>query len=408
MTVPYTAHREALTRLRQSAVPTDSVVLLQGPALAGKSTIILKYLDTLDEESAVATIDGNGLDTLKLLEAVLGQFGYELDYNSANELFGMLRVFALQQAARHAPPIIVIENAHGLKTNALNVLGELADLEIRQRTAIRSNAIKLILVSDHSLRTIADEEVLAPLLARTSVDIHLRPMTPGESTYFLHQKLRKAGSAYPEYVFPFAVCEALHEASGGWPGVLERLALLALASANALPVTVDRIEHPIVPSGTWDQTVPERRALAPGAPPEPPRLVVSKNGNTVTTLIFDKPRLLVGRSEHNDVAIPSRFVSRHHLLLVRHGSATILMDLNSTNGTLVNSRRVSNHVLANEDVISLGQHRIKFYDPHATARGTLEGPEFTDTAIMKTLEDMRKLLAQENTEVLPAASSDGS
>ena len=40
-------------------------------------------------------------------------------------------------------------------------------------------------------------------------------------------------------------------------------------------------------------------------------------------------------------------------------------------------------------------------DPHATRRSTLEGSEFADTVVMKTLEDMRKLLAQENTAILP-------
>ena len=78
------------------------------------------------------------------------------------------------------------------------------------------------------------------------------------------------------------------------------------------------------------------------------------------------------------------------------------MDLNSTNGTYVNSKRISNHVLIHDDVISLGHHRVKFVDPHATKRGSLDGMEFADTAIMKTLDDMRKLLAEENTEILPA------
>ena len=80
------------------------------------------------------------------------------------------------------------------------------------------------------------------------------------------------------------------------------------------------------------------------------------------------------------------------------------MDLNSTNGTYVNSRRVSNHVLIHDDVISIGHHRIKFKDPHAKQRGSLDGSEFADTAIMKSLEDMRDLLAQENTATLPEIS----
>ena len=137
-----------------------------------------------------------------------------------------------------------------------------------------------------------------------------------------------------------------------------------------------------------------------------PTLYVTHEGKTLHEATFEEPRLLIGRSEHNDIAIDSKFVSRHHALLVRHGSATFLMDLNSTNGTFVNSTRVSNYVLVHDDVISLGNHRIKFSDPSATHRGSLEGEQFADTAIMKTLEDMRRLLAEENTEILPAPSED--
>ena len=97
-------------------------------------------------------------------------------------------------------------------------------------------------------------------------------------------------------------------------------------------------------------------------------------------------------------------MSRHHLLLVRHGDTTFMMDLNSSNGTFVNSRRVSNHVLIDNDVITVGNHRIKFCDPYAKSRSAMSGNEFTDTAIMKTLDDMRNLLAQENTAILPVPS----
>jgi pSer/pThr/pTyr-binding forkhead associated (FHA) protein len=82
------------------------------------------------------------------------------------------------------------------------------------------------------------------------------------------------------------------------------------------------------------------------------------------------------------------------------------MDLNSANGTFVNSKRISNYVLLNDDLITIGHHSIKFSDPHATKRGSLEGTEFADTTVMKTLEDMRKLLAQENTALLPTATED--
>ena len=82
------------------------------------------------------------------------------------------------------------------------------------------------------------------------------------------------------------------------------------------------------------------------------------------------------------------------------------MDLNSANGTYVNSRRVSNQVLANDDVITLGEHGIKFVDPATGVRQPLEGISFDDTVVLKTVEDMRRVLARENTVVLPAVDED--
>ncbi len=77
------------------------------------------------------------------------------------------------------------------------------------------------------------------------------------------------------------------------------------------------------------------------------------------------------------------------------------MDLNSTNGTKENSRRVHNHVLNHDDVISIGNHGIKFHDPAAREHDSLNGIGFDETVVMKTLADMRKLLARENTQCLP-------
>ena len=113
---------------------------------------------------------------------------------------------------------------------------------------------------------------------------------------------------------------------------------------------------------------------------------------------------MIGRSKHNDIALPSKFVSQHHAMLVRNGDATILMDLNSTNGVFVNSKRVSNHFLIDDDVISIGHHRIKFVDPYAVKRESSNDDTFTDTAIMKSLDDMRDLLAKKDPETPPSQS----
>jgi type II secretory pathway predicted ATPase ExeA len=369
----YASHRQALRRLEEVREVRDGLCLVQGPALSGKSTLVRAFVDSVAEDVAVAVVDARGLDTAQLLEAIVTGFG---------------RVFCLQQASSNEPPILIIENTQSLNPNALQVLCELAELNARA-----GSAIKIILVSDRSLTSVIQAPATKVIKKRLTHNLHMHPMTRLEATEFLYNKLRAAGSQSPESVFPVAICHELWQASGGWPGILDRVALLALSRADKLPVTARCIEHPALPRGTWAQS-----------PPGLPELYVTHNGQTLSELCFDRHRFLIGRSQHNDIPISSNFVSRHHAMLVRNDGATFLMDLNSTNGTFVNSKRVSIQALIHEDIISIGNHRIKFSDPSATSRRTLEAVDVADTVIMKTLEDMRKLLTNENTQVIRTAT----
>lgn len=400
-TLTYASQRAALEVLENTYADKAGLSLMQGPALSGKSTLIRSFVNSLHQDCAVAVIDGAGLNTTNLLKSVLRQFGYDVDLSSPSEMLGLIRVFTLQQAAYHEPPLLIIENTNELRPSALRALCELADLKVQA-----GSALKMVLVSDQSLQHMINAPAMESIASRLLHDFHMRPMTEQETKDYLHSKLRGAGSSLPDYVFTSAVCTELWKASGGWPGILDRLALLALARAESLPVAVSDVEYPALPSGTWDE---EQLAVAEQTPitkPAAPELVISSQGQLLRELKMLKPRLLIGRAEHNDIAIDSDFISRHHTLLVRHGASTFLMDLNSTNGTFVNSKRVSNHVLVNNDIITVGTFTIKFLDPQARERGTLDGAEFADTSIMKTLEDMRALLARENTELLPAASDE--
>ena len=397
-TVPYGSYGEGFRVLEACCAQANGLCLIQGPTLSGKTTLIRDFADSLTEDQQIAVVDGRDLNTAGLLEAILGQFGFTLDQSSTNELMGLLRVFTLQQASAHEPPVLVIENTFGLKASALRTLCELAKLRARW-----SSALKIVLMSDRPLMPLLQSPEMRPLANRLTHDFHLHPMSNDEALRYIHTKLRAAGSDAPDFIFPLSICTELWRASGGWPGILDRIALLALAKADTLPVPQDCVERPVLPQGTWSQANGSNADAAESVPAAP-TLYISHEGELIRELNLEMPRLLIGRSEHNDVAITSPFISRHHALLVRHAGATFLMDLNSSNGTFVNSRRVSNHVLMHDDVISIGHHRIKYVDPEAKQHASLDGPDFADTIIMKSLDDMRRILAHENTEILPSAT----
>jgi len=403
--IPYSAQQDAFDFLRDTYANDQGLGLFQGPALSGKSTIIRHFTETLPEDRAFAVVDGAGLNTTALLEAVLSQFGYDLYFNSVNELANMVKVFAMQQTASVHAPLLVIKNTHALIPSALRVLCELAELKVRGRSAVR-----LILVSDRSISTIVDAPAMAPISKRLTGEFHLGPLNLDETTDYVYAKLRAGGCPDPENVIPDDVCDELHIASGGWPGIIDRLALTALAKAKFCPVRADHIERPVLPDNESQGLAALRQVELKLKPDDkgsgPPRIVLTHNGNTLRELTLDRSRLLIGRSEHNDLCINSKFISRHHALFVRHGAATFLMDLNSTNGTYVNSRRISNQVVIDEDIISVGNHGIKFFDPGARDRSAVEGAGFTDTVILQSLEDMRQVLARENTQALPIPNLD--
>ena len=89
-------------------------------------------------------------------------------------------------------------------------------------------------------------------------------------------------------------------------------------------------------------------------------LLVPLDGNALSDHPVQAGLLSLGSSPDNDIHIHSQFVSRHHAQIVSNSSHAILDDLNSTNGTFVNSKRIKRHALRNGDSITIGNHRFKF------------------------------------------------
>jgi len=393
--VNYGAQHRAFDFINTTYEHNKGLGLFQGPVLSGKTTLLTQFAAKHQEHCSVAMVDGVGATTKAFLGRLLREFGYEFDFDTVNEQISMLKVFVQQQTVAGKPPLLIVENAHEMNPSALRVLCELAEVRIRERYALR-----ILLCSDRPLDYLIAAPVLETLSKRLTGDFHLDALTMNETCDYLYAKMRHGGCLDPQNVFPESVCDELHHASGGWPGVVDRLALLALAKADSCPVKTDHIERPRVAESTRKTNL--AAAVNNDRGLNVPLVCLTHRGETVQEIPFNGTRLLIGRSRHNDLHIDSKFISRHHALMIRNDAATLLMDLNSANGTFVNSRRVSNQLLMHEDVISIGEFGLKFLDRHSRSRQPLEGGSFDETIVMKSLDDMREMLARESTEMMPA------
>jgi GGDEF domain-containing protein len=93
---------------------------------------------------------------------------------------------------------------------------------------------------------------------------------------------------------------------------------------------------------------------------ERPCLLVIHGANFAKKFDINQKEMVVGRSEKADISINEENVSRQHAkILARDGEVTIY-DLDSTNGTFVNTKKVPNAVLKDGDLVLIGNTILKF------------------------------------------------
>jgi type II secretory pathway predicted ATPase ExeA len=360
VTVSYKSNQNAIKFLQSVLKEQQSVGLLQGPDACGKSTILRQLSEKLPGDAAVAVIDGNRIKPRELLSEILSQFGYDTGLAEVDELLNMIEVLAVQQTNSCEPPVIFIDNVDRMYPSALKTLDKLAGLTSKQRFVIR-----LILTGHEGLSSLIESDGMRNIAERSADIFSIEPLTAKETRLYLHARLRACGVKQAGKMLTAAVCDRLYKKSGGWPGLLNQIAR-------------DTIR------------------------PEPPRFVVTKNGKTVAEFPFQEKKMLLGRSEFCDIVVDDDFVSKVHIALLLYADAMVLLDLNSANGTIVNSRQVKSTILKEDDIISLGDHRIKVLNVPAMNDEVVKLLKSPDTVNMTNLIDMRRLKAERCVRAVPS------
>lgn len=364
--VAYQSHQDALRFLTAALGQPTGVALLQGPTGSGKSTIISEQLSWTSRHAAVALFDGAHLTPRQLLAGMLSQYEVEVDTQQDEQLLQLLNNFLTRETRNGRTPVLIIDNADRATPSALRLLNWLAALDARGNYALR-----IVLTGKQRLTAILRDNSMRSLARRHPAAYSLNPLTKEESLIYLRTRLIAAGGERSEKVFPINVCEKLHELSNGWPGLLNKGA-------------VEVIDRMI-----------ELRSARPM-----PRITVSRDGATVARIELRERQYIIGRTELADIVIEDTYVSKMHAMLQIYSNAIVLLDLNSTNGTTVNSRIVQKTILRSDDVISLGHYRLKVENAPAINADMDARIKASDTVTMQNLVDIRRSRAKRTIKAL--------
>ncbi len=91
---------------------------------------------------------------------------------------------------------------------------------------------------------------------------------------------------------------------------------------------------------------------------------VSHSGGATQYISLDALPFRLGRNDA-DFNIPCTEISREHAEIYKKGNGFHLRDLQSTNGTFLNGRRIQDAALANGDIVHLAHREFRFLSQHA-------------------------------------------
>ena len=133
----------------------------------------------------------------------------------------------------------------------------------------------------------------------------------------------------------------------------------------------------------WRHTLDDNRAAAPAAGAHPPpreaaqaeagaglarepapegatkRLLIRREGGREVVHVLGR-KTTIGRTAENDLQIDIKHISRHHAVILAGPAHTIIEDLNSTNGVMVNGRRITRQILNDGDRVTLARTEYRF------------------------------------------------
>ncbi|OGR04284.1 MAG: hypothetical protein A2511_14490 [Deltaproteobacteria bacterium RIFOXYD12_FULL_50_9] len=223
-------HEEALVKVRIGIKDGHALILLVGISGTGKTMVSQVAIRTMDLDvcQPVFVFVYPGMGRLALLSSIFQDLEPgPIKKHNFHSLLEQVQDRALALHGQGKRLVVVIDEAHFLKADALHILRTLSNLETEQE-----KLVTVLLVAEKSLLKRLKTPSYAALRGRITFAIELKPLTLAETEQYVKFRLLKAGAS--PRLLTSDTYETLHFLSKGIPREINRLLYNGFMEAMAL------------------------------------------------------------------------------------------------------------------------------------------------------------------------------
>jgi general secretion pathway protein A len=376
-------HARAKAYMESTIWFTDGFVVITGEIGAGKTTLIETFLRELTADVVVAQINQTQLSPTAFLQTVLVQFGFTPFEMKKPEVLATLNQFLTEQHVGGRKVLLIIDEAQNLSYRVLEEIRMLSGIETTKEKVLR-----IILAGQPELNDKLNSKELVQLSQRVRLRFHLSALSVPETVSYIDHRLEVAGSQ-GRRIFAEDTYSVIFKYTGGVPRLVNTLCDTSMMAAFGRDSEIVAMEDLLsaVHELQWVEFAARTNRMqhlpmietgghaAPDTGHAVGRILLASGGKTLLERELRPGRIVIGRTQDNDLQIDSKFISRHHCQIVTQIDSCLIEDLNSTNGIYVKSKRVRRHNLNDGDVVVVGQHEIMYIDertPRVRAADSIE------------------------------------
>jgi type II secretory pathway predicted ATPase ExeA/peptidoglycan hydrolase-like protein with peptidoglycan-binding domain len=217
-------HRKGLNMLELALRDSAMFTLISGEVGSGKTTLVRKFLEMLDDNVSIGLITNTHESAGNLTQWILRSFGLRYGKDDEVALYDRFQEFLVDQYVANRKTMLIIDEAQNLSPAALEELRMLSNINTE-----KDLALQIVFVGQPEILEKINMPQLRQLAQRISVNFRLEPLSFLETCHYIRHRLMVAGGR-PE-TFDLDACATVYIFSDGIPRVINMICEMAMIYA---------------------------------------------------------------------------------------------------------------------------------------------------------------------------------